>query len=379
MQYNRAINNLILTFGFDKEEESSLQDIFANAYTLHRIETRDYAKITEIVDSSVSSILFLLVRYNEKTNILHSTKILEECMSRVPVFLVHDREFANKEENAKRNALMQAKVAYPIHGKQISSLLRIAHERSKILSIEADKKLEHSLLHGLYEQKDRALKFILPTMQELDSAKNLQDLFDASRLAFESLFPIQSMHIAFLEKQRGRMNYLLGIKDNYSDLSMRWKQRMDLHLEKLINSLIVENKKTLCNTNTKSDTLAKSSSYSLMNYYNENKAFSHKVESMGTYTLTNASPENGGHIALPLSVNNECVGILVLQLMPEKDFYVDYGKDMSTSINLVCSHLACLLDNVINKMAVSEMNMAQSKAYSSMNTMNTLAVTQLTQ
>ncbi len=376
MQYNRAKNNLILTFGFNEEEERNLHDIFADSYTLHRIDTKLYSKLTEIVDSLVSSALFLLVRYNERTSVLHSTKLLEECMSRLPVFLVHDKDILNKDENAKKNPVLQAKVAYPIHGKHIASLLRIAYERAKILSIKKDKRLEQTLIHDLYEQKDRALKFILPTMQELDRAKNIQDLFDSARLAFESLFPLQSMHIAFLEKEKGRMVYLLGINGSYSDLSMHWKERMDAHLQKLVNSLIVENKKILCNTNEKLDVLGKSSSYSLLNYYKENNSFSHKIESMGTYALTNPSPEKGGHIALPLSINSECVGIIVLQLMPEKDFYVDYGKDMSTSINLVCSHLACLLDNIIHKMTSSEMNMAQNKAYSALNSLAGMQITQ---
>ncbi len=376
MQYNRAKTNTILTFGFNLEEEQNLKYIFENTFVIHKIDSKNFSKITEIVDSMMSTALFLLVRYNENTNVLCSTKKLEECMVRLPVFLVHDKDFLYSEYNAKNNLVMQARISYPIQAKHIASLIRVAHERTRILQAQSEIKLEHSLIHDLYEQKDRALKFIVPTMQELDKAKTTQDLFDVTRAAFESLFPLQSMHMAFLEKERARMHYLLGINDNYTDLSMHWKERIDAHLEKLINSLIVENKKPLNNTNERIKSLDKNTHYSLLNYYNENKAFSHKIESMGVYSLTNPSPDKGGHIALPLSVNSECMGIVVLQLMPEKDFYVDYGKDMSNCINLVCSHLACLLDNVIDKTNTAEMSMAENKAY---NSLNSLAVTQLTQ
>ncbi len=376
MQYTKAKDNLILTFGFNKEEERHLEEIFTNSFVLYAIDVKNFSKLTEIVESLLSSALFLLVRYNQSTDSLHSTKKLEECMSHLPVFLIHDKDFTYKEINAKNNAITQAKIAYPIQGKHIASLLRIAQERSRFLKAQADRKLEYSLIKDLYDQKDRALKFILPTLQELDRAKNIQDLFDSTRSAFEGLFPIQSMHIAFLEKDKGRMHYLLGINDNYSELSKHWIERIDAHLQKVVNSLIVENKKLLNKTNENLDSLGRALSYSLLNYYSENKAFTHKIESMGTYALTNSSPEKGGHIALPLSINSECVGIVVLQLMPGKDFYVDYGKDMTNCINLVCSHLACLLDHTMNKVNVLEMNIAQNKAY---NALNSLAVTQLTQ
>ncbi len=318
-----AVSNIPTAFHQEEQARQEQQDSPSTKTSsrLNVTSTLDTAKVF-----ASYSLCFLINKNTDHVNTLEGCAVSRKIVNMLPSAVVGGKG----KLSSLKNKFLVHELSSQFDKEELSVFFENLHFRKTTLDNHYAKSKELSLVYDLFLEKDKSLNFILSTTKALNAAKNTQELFDTIVFAFEEVFDLQSLHIAFWNKKSERFHYYLGIKEQYDSLCKDWEKKID---EIMLESLAPIYKK-YSSGHSKTDTS------SLIPHLVREGFCSHDLELMGTHNKVSSTPSKGTFLTLPLKIGNEYFGGIVIQLSDDKSNLVSYGKDMSKVFDSVCQHIA---------------------------------------
>ncbi len=341
----------LLTLGFSDNEktilENSLNTIkeerLAHSY-YKAVHMNWYSKDQVLYATShhAEAALFLLISPAYAENSDFSIDINESLSQYLPIILVAD----TLEEN-ENNKFFISHISSSFEKENLINIIDTLSSRSQLLHEKNRISNERNMLQDLFYQKRFALNFLVNFTEEVVNSKNINDLFERVRTCFESIFDLQSMHIAFWDKEVdsiNKVNYYIGTSRSAKEVFHAWEERIHSLVTDSFTEENQNNARELVTDYLKTHKLSavRMPESLTSRLYDDNIEFSYEVESIEAINSPNVSPNIGTTFIIPLMIYGEKVGLLILQIMESSN----YGKDMSHCIDSACSHLAYAFENL---------------------------------
>ncbi len=334
--------NIILTLGFSQDEHLYLKKIFPDNFQLEQIDLLEEEHLHDSIAALSAHVLFLIVDSTAFELHPHIKHTLKNVMYALPTVLAEKCKLSIIDKR-----LFFKVIPYPPDESDIRLLLRNLNARYSMLISRKNLEKEYELILDLYNQKQKAFAFISECMQSLKNVTTVKELYENIRFSFENLLPLQSIHLVNFDSERNKIHIILGANENNTILISAWKDSILSKIKSMkpINIHTNENRSDLVSLP-----------------FNED--FTTHFEAVGNFSLVSSMPKNENVHAIPLLVDNTCVGALVLQL----SFEPDYGKDLTLALDLVTNHIALISQRLYakeNGLALSKNLEYTAQTYSS--------------
>ncbi len=334
----------VLTLGFQESEFRELEFSYFTGVQFKPLLM--WATEEDIVEAAIeesSNALFLLVHSSFHANKLSDASLIR--LSSVLPIVVADpsvmqsegfTNFKKKDEDIEGSIIAQ-RVSFPLKDSDMNKcLVEFASRATLLNNINQVSTKVNQRTTDLYNEKKLVLNFLTDFIEQLNNSSNLQELFEYTRFAFEKIFSVQSLHIAFWSEDTSKVNYYLGLRSSDEDLFPEWEEYM--------NSIV---RPIFSLKNKKSDFLAPEEEHTMLFRQHEEIAadFSYNTEVIDSFVNFALRPNMGYMLPLDLDMQGSRVGCLVLQL--EKK--ADYGKEIAMAMELACSHLAYVFEKISSR------------------------------
>ncbi len=335
----------VLTLGFQEHEFRELE--FSFFAGIHFKPLLMWATEEEIVETAIeqsSTALFLLVHSSFQTNKLSDASLIR-LSSLIPIVVADPQsiqcegftQFKKKDEEVEGTIIAQ-RVSFPLKDADMNKCIVEFANRANLINMHSNNGKEKNVPSDLYNEKKLVLNFLTDFIEQLNKSTNILELFENSKFAFEKLFSVQSLHIAFWSDDSSKVKYYLGIKSYNENIINEYEEYM--------NSLV---RPIFSMKNQKSDYLAPEEEHTFLFHSKEEVSadFEYSTETVDNFADPLLRPALGFMLPLDLDMQGKRVGCIVLQLEQE----AEYGKEIAMAMELACSHLAYVFEKISSRPA----------------------------